>query len=91
MKQIKLTKEEQELVQSYEQGEWKPVKNMPAEIHKVKEMARKSLRKGRRINIRLSEQDLHRLQIKALREGIPYQTLITSVLHKYVTGHLMSS
>ena len=88
MAEIKLSKEEKDLLQSYERGEWRPVKNMASEMSKYKQMARKALRKGRRINIRLSEQDVHRLQISALREGIPYQTLISSVLHKYVTGHL---
>ena len=89
MKPIKLNKDEQELLGSYERGEWRSVKNMSGEIHKAKEMARKSLRKGRRINIRLSEQDVRRLQVTALREGIPYQTLISSILHKFVSGRLM--
>ena len=78
-------------LRSYERGEWRPVKDMPAEILRYKEMARKSLRKGRRINIRLSERDVRGLQISALREGIPYQTLIASVLHKYVAGQLRAS
>ena len=91
MRQIKLTSEEGELLRSYERGEWRPVKDMPAEILRYKEMARKSLRKGRRINIRLSERDVRGLQISALREGIPYQTLIASVLHKYVAGQLRAS
>ncbi len=89
MKQVKLTKDEEDILRSYERGEWRPVKNMPAEMHRYQQMAKQSLRKGRRINIRLSEQDVHRLQISALREGIPYQTLVSSVLHKYVSGHLM--
>ncbi len=91
MKQIKLAKDEQDVLNSYERGEWRSVKNMPGEMHKAKEMARKSLRKGRRINIRLSEQDVHRLQVTALQEGIPYQTLISSILHKFVSGRLMSN
>ncbi|MBF0486116.1 MAG: antitoxin [Candidatus Omnitrophica bacterium] len=89
MRQLKLTKDEQDILRSYERGEWRPVKNMQAEMLRFKEMAKRSLRKGRRINIRLSEQDVHRLQISALREGMPYQTLIASVLHKYVSGRLM--
>ncbi len=89
MIQAKLTKDEGELLRSYERGEWRPVKDMPAEMYRYKRMAKQSLRKGRRINIRLSDQDVHRLEVFALREGIPYQTLISSVLHKYVSGHLM--
>ena len=90
MSQVKLTKEEDELLRSYERGEWRPVKDMPAEIIRFKQMAKKALRKGRRINIRLSERDVHKLQVSALREGIPYQTLISSVLHKYISGHLVA-
>ena len=91
MKQVKLDKEEHGLSGSYERGEWRPVKNMPAEIIRYKEMARKSLRKSRRINIRLVEKDLEKIQIHALREGIPYQTLISSVLHKYATGQIVKA
>ena len=86
MGQVKLTKDEEEILRSYERGEWRPVKNMAAEIDRYKQMARQSLRKGRRINIRLSERDVRKLQISALREGIPYQTLISSILHKYVSN-----
>ena len=91
MKQIKLDKEEREIAASYERGEWSPVKNMPGEIARYKEMAKKSLRKSRRINIRLVEKDLEKIQIYAIREGIPYQTLISSVLHKYATGQIVKA
>ena len=91
MKQIKLDKEEREISASYEKGEWRPVKNMPSEISRYKEMARKSLRKSRRINIRLVEKDLEKIQINAIHEGIPYQTLISSVLHKYAMGKLVEA
>ena len=88
MKQAKLTKGENELLRSYDRGEWRPVKDMASEMYRYKQIAAKSLRKSRRINIRLSEQDVHRLQVSALREGIPYQTFISSILHKYVSGLL---
>ena len=91
MKQIKLDKEERELAVSYERGEWHPVKNMTGEIARYKEMAKRSLRKSRRINIRLVEKDLEKIQIYAIREGIPYQTLISSVLHKYATGQMVKA
>jgi len=91
MNQIKLDKEEKELSTSYERGQWRPVKNMSEEISRYKELAKKSLRKSRRINIRLVEKDLERIQIYALREGIPYQTLISSVLHKYATGQIVKA
>lgn len=90
MSQIKLTQEEDQMLRSYERGEWRPVKNMPSEIDRFQQMAKQALRKGRRINIRLSERDVYKLQISALREGVPYQTLISSVLHKYISGHLVT-
>ena len=91
IRQNKLDKEERELLTSYERGEWRPVKNMPGEIARFKKMARKSLRKSRRINIRLAEKDLEKIRIYAMREGIPYQTLISSVLHKYATGQVVKA
>ena len=86
MSQHKLDKEEQELLDSIEKGEWKPVRNMKSEIRKYAEYAKTSLKKDQRISIRMSKQDLVGIQTKAVNEGIPYQTLITSIVHKYVTG-----
>ena len=66
-------------------GKLKPVATK-AERAKLKAAARATAIKDRRVNIRLSSGDLSDIQVKALKEGIPYQTLIASVLHKYVTG-----
>ena len=90
MRNYKLNKEEQELLTSVEKGEWAPVKNMKAMIDKYAEYAKNTLKKDQRISIRISKQDLIGIQSKAVDEGIPYQTLVTSVVHKYVTGHLVS-
>ena len=87
---IKLSKEEKELSASVERGDWKPVKDMSREIVRHRAIARQTLRKDKRINIRLNQHDLIGLQTKAVREGVPYQTLIASVLHKYVTGQMVS-
>ena len=57
-------------------------------LDRDREAARNTARKDRRVNIRISSQDLELLQARALREGIPYQTLMASVLHKYVHGTL---
>ena len=84
----KLTKEEHELVTSVETGEWKSVKNLISRKKHYASIARQTLRKDKRINIRISQRDLEGLQVKAVKEGIPYQTLITSVLHKYVAGQI---
>ena len=83
---MKLTKEEQDLVASVEAGEWKSVRNLLGEKRRYAMIARHTLRKDKRINIRISQRDLEGIQVKAVREGIPYQTLISSVLHKYVAG-----
>lgn len=84
----KLDKEEQELLNSFEKGEWKRSKNFKKDIMLAKEAARNYLRKDSRINIRLSSSDLLRLKRIAANEGLPYQTLVSSILHKYVAGHL---
>ena len=83
---MKLTKEEHDLVASVEAGEWKSVRNLLGEKSCYAMIARDTLRKDKRINIRISQRDLEGIQVKAVREGIPYQTLISSVLHKYVAG-----
>lgn len=78
---------EQEVLAAFEKGQLKSVATK-AELAKFKAAARATGIKDRRVNIRLSSGDLSDLQVKALEEGVPYQTLIASVLHKYVTGRL---
>jgi len=85
---IDFTKEEKAFLESYEKNEWKSVKNKGAEISRYQQIAKNTFKKDSRINIRMSSKDIHALQLKALEEGIPYQTLISSVLHKYVSGKL---
>lgn len=79
--------EESELLQAFEKSQWKSVATK-GELARLKAAARATAIKDRRVNIRLSSGDLSDIQVKALEEGIPYQTLIASVLHKYVTGRL---
>ena len=83
----KLKKEEKELLKSYENDEWKSVSSS-SEINKYSAVAKATFKKNKRVNIRISELDLELLQERALIEGLPYQTLMSSVLHKYVTGRL---
>ena len=85
---MKLDKNERELLSSFEKGEWKSVRNLSSVKKRFQEAARETLRKDRRINIRLSQKDLEGIQAKAAREGLPYQTLISSVIHKFVLGNL---
>jgi predicted DNA binding CopG/RHH family protein len=89
MKKIVLDDEERDILDSYERGEWVPVKDPKKEIERLQQYARKTLQKDKRINIRMSSKDLDQLQVIAAREGIPYQTLVSSIIHKYVSGYLI--
>ncbi len=78
---------ETEILKAFEEGKLKSVATK-AELERLKAAARATAIKDRRVNIRLSSVDLGDIQARALEEGVPYQTLIASVLHKYVTGRL---
>ncbi|MCK6583959.1 MAG: antitoxin [Anaerolineales bacterium] len=88
MSDLKLQQDELELLASYEAEEWKSAKSLSERKEQYRAYARATLRKDKRVNIRISEKDLLALQKRAVRQGIPYQTLISSVLHKYVNGGL---
>jgi predicted DNA binding CopG/RHH family protein len=83
----KLNKYEREILESYENDEWVSISNS-SEISRYKTAVKNTFKKDKRVNIRMSEMDLELLQERALIEGLPYQTLMSSVLHKYVTGRL---
>ncbi len=85
----KTEKEDREIAASYERGEWKSVKNKRGEIRRYRSYAREALQKTSRVNIRISPQDLGGIKSRAIEEGIPYQTLMASVIHKYVSGRLI--
>ena len=85
----KLTQEERALRIAVERGEWRSVKDLEKARARYQGYARATFKKDRRINIRLSTKDLETLQMLAIEEGIPYQTLIGSILHKYVSGSLV--
>ena len=76
-----------EILQAFEQGQLKSVATK-TELARFKSAARATTLKDRRVNILLASGDLRDIQVKALEEGIPYQTLIASILHKYITGKL---
>ena len=79
---------EQDVLAAFEAGALKSVATK-SELARLKAAARATAVKDRRVNIRLSSIDLSDIQVKALEEGVPYQTLIASVLHKYVSGRLI--
>jgi predicted DNA binding CopG/RHH family protein len=84
----KLDADEKELLESVERGEWKSAAGGKRERARYSRYARATFRKDRRLNIRLSSKDLEAIQKRALAEGLPYQTLISSLLHKYASGRL---
>ncbi len=79
-----MNEKDQEILESVENDEWQPVEDLDGELSRYREYAAATFKKDRRINIRLSRRDLEGLQKRALEEGIPYQTLAASILHKYV-------
>ncbi|WP_019625252.1 hypothetical protein [Thioalkalivibrio sp. ALJT] len=83
----KLSQEEQQLLDAYEADEFESALDDERREH-VAHAAEETFRKNKRINIRISGRDLEALQRRALEEGIPYQTLVSSILHKYVSGGL---
>jgi predicted DNA binding CopG/RHH family protein len=85
----KLTKEEKEILDSFEKGEWIPVADLSKRRKELAEYARNTLRKDKRLNIRISERDLIELQRNAVKEGLPYQTYVSSIIHKFINGTLV--
>ncbi len=87
---LKLDREEVKILRDFERGELTSINNFKEEKRQLEEAAHNFLQKDKRINIRISSRDLETLQKKAVKEGMPYQTLISSTLHKFVTGKLKS-
>ena len=88
MNKSDLNSEEKEILESFERGEWQSVVD-ETRLSQLRNYAKASLAKDKRITLRLSSFDLDAIRVKAVEEGIPYQTLISSILHKYATGLLV--
>ncbi len=88
---MKLDAEERKILESVGRGEWRPVKGAERARGRYAGYARATFRKDRRVNIRISSKDLEAIQKRAVEEGLPYQTLISSLLHKYASGRLRDS
>jgi predicted DNA binding CopG/RHH family protein len=82
--------EELEILQAWEAGTLKPVSDMAEQAKAHRAAADATFKKDQRLNIRISSRDLKSLQARALEEGVPYQTFAASLLHKFVSGHLVS-
>ena len=85
----KLDNQEKEILNDYENDEYAEISDMEEEIKKHTEYAKATFLKNKRINIRISQRDLEYIQRRALEEGIPYQTLIASLIHRYISGKLV--
>ena len=89
--ELSLDEEELQILGDFERGEFESLRNFRHEKKKLEEAATGTLQKDKRINIRISSRDLEGIQKRAAEEGVPYQTLIASTLHKFVTGSLKES
>jgi predicted DNA binding CopG/RHH family protein len=87
---VKLDREEKKILEAYESGQLKLSKPSKKEIAAIKAAAISTFKKDRRITIRLYDHDFKGIQKKALQMGIPYQTLISGVIHRYIEGDLVS-
>ncbi len=85
---MKIDNEEKQLQKSIEADEWTSAEDLKEYKKHLREVAVRTMLKDQRMNIRIAKRDLYGLKAKALEEGIPYQTLVSSILHKYVTGRL---
>ncbi len=83
-----LDQEEKDLMESIERDEWQQVTNLDQEKKRAIAAAKNTLKKDKRINLRLTQKDYKQIQIRAVEEGIPYQTLISSIVHRYLNGSL---
>lgn len=89
MKNFNLDSEEIELLESLESDEWNSIDNLKNELEVHQNIAKSTLKKDKRVNLRMSSKDLEAIKTYAVEEGLPYQTLMSSVLHKFVTGRLI--
>jgi predicted DNA binding CopG/RHH family protein len=87
---MKYDKEEKAIIDAYEKGEIKLSTPSKKEIETIRATAKKTLIKDKRITIRLYDHDYQGIQKKALEMGVPYQTLISGIIHRYIEGELTS-
>ena len=90
-KQQKLNSEEQAILNAFESGKLKSIPNLKAEKNRIQGLAKTHGLKNRRVSLRMSEWDFTKIQEEALREGLPYQSLLSSIIHKYLTGQFQNS
>ena len=81
--------EEKDILESYEDGEWVSVKDSKKENNKLQQCAKNTLNQNKKMSIRMTSKDWDLVQLIAVQEGIPYQTLVLRIIHKYVSGYLV--
>ena len=84
-----LNPEEREILDRFERGELQSVSDVERELEAARQAARNTFNKTRRVNLRVTERDFELAHLRAREEGIPYQTLLSSVIHKYLSGRLV--
>jgi predicted DNA binding CopG/RHH family protein len=82
------SREEKELLDAIEAGEFHSVEDVKTELAKAKEAAKNTVRKSKNINIRVSEADIAKLKSRSIEVGIPYQTIVSALIHNYATGKI---
>ncbi len=85
-----LDNDEREILEAYQTGLLEPVALSREEIERYRAAARAVSLKDKRVNIRVAAPDLELLKVRAMQEGLPYQSLIASILHRFVTGQLVT-
>ncbi len=85
----KMSAEEREILEKFERGELRTAASVESEIEAARQAARNTFNKTRRVNLRVTERDFGLAHARAREEGIPYQTLLSSVIHKYLSGRLV--
>ena len=90
IKQHKLDPEEQAILEELERGEWAPLPNQKQELAKLQASAKQHGNKMHRVNIRLTDWDYEKIQVQALEQGVPFTTLIGSIVHQFLSGKLLA-
>ncbi|MBU0576175.1 hypothetical protein KJ707_00925 [Patescibacteria group bacterium] len=88
-KNLRLDAEEQQIEKDIEAGLYQPVKNMEKRIEELQQIAKNTSLKNKTISLRINYKDLIDFKANAAHEGMPYQTLIGSLIHKYNTGQII--
>ena len=86
-----LDREEREILESYELGEWKPVADLEAEMERYRKYARATLEQDRSVNVPISSSDLEAIQKLAIEEGMPFRALMSTIVHNYLAARMLDN